>query len=320
MKNKHKICVLDGYSVNPGDLDWKPISTLGDFFLHDRTSPEQLIERAQGMDALLLNKVVIRKKHLDLLPNLKYIGILATGYNNVDVEEAAKRGIIVTNVPSYSTASVAQMVFAHLLNICVRIPDYAASVKQGCWSECPDFSYLICPIHELKDKTMGIVGLGNIGMAVAGIAKAFGMNVAAHTSKTELPPWITKCTLDELFANADVLSLHCPLNEATKNMVNARRLSLMKPSAVLINTGRGGLIDEHELALALNEGRLHAAALDVLSVEPPPSTNPLLSAKNCYITPHVAWATTEARARLMQIAAMNLAQFINGREISNRVV
>lgn len=319
MTNKMKICVLDGYAINPGDLDWQPISQLGEFYLYDRTSPAQLIERAKGMDVLLLNKVVIKKEHLDALPCLKYIGVLATGYNNVDVAEAAARGIVVTNIPAYSTDSVAQLVFAHLLNIYVNVSDYSSSVKRGDWSACADFSYLLSPVYELKDKVMGIVGLGHIGMAVANIANAFGMKVAAYTSKDVLPSWIQKCELDELFGLSDVVSLHCPLTENTKGMVNARRLALMKKSAVLINTGRGPLVVENDLADALNAGNLKAAALDVLSVEPPASDNPLLSAKNCYLTPHIAWATVEARKRLIGIAEYNLRQFIDGDKIDNRI-
>ena len=314
-----KICVLDGFTVNPGDLDWQPIAALGELHLYDRTRPDEVLERAKGMDAVLLNKVVLGREHFDALPDLKYVGVLATGYNNVDVAEAARRGIVVTNIPAYSTDSVAQLVFAHLLNIYVGVSGYSASVHRGDWTRSADFSYQLTPIHELRGKAMGIVGLGHIGMAVAEIAHAFGMRVMAYTSKSGLPQWITRCDLDHLFAAADVLSLHCPLTASTSGMVDARRLGMMRSTAVLINTGRGQLVDEQALADALNSGRLMAAALDVLSTEPPKADNPLLGARNCYITPHVAWATFEARSRLMEIAAENLRQFAGGMPVANRV-
>lgn len=320
MKNDGmKICVLDGYTVNPGDLDWGEISCQGEFHLYDRTSPAEVLDRAKGMDAVLLNKVVLRKVHLEALPELKYVGVLATGYNNVDVAEATRRGVVVTNIPAYSTDSVAQLVFAHVLNIYARVSDYSSSVRRGDWAGCADFTYQLAPIHELSGKVMGIVGLGHIGMAVAKIANAFGMKVCAYTSKDELPDWICRCTLDELFTVADVLSLHCPLTKGTAGMVDARRLAMMKRDAVLINTGRGPLVNEADLAAALDSGSIMAAGLDVLSSEPPSADNPLLHARNCFITPHVAWATVEARTRLMRIAAHNLAQFAAGVAVDNRV-
>ncbi len=314
-----KICVLDGYTVNPGDLDWEEISSQGEFHLYDRTSPAEVLERAKGMDAVLLNKVVLGKEHFEALTDLQYVGVLATGYNNVDVAEAARRGVVVTNIPAYSTDSVAQLVFAHILNIYARVSYYSASVRGGGWSGCQDFTYQLAPIHELSGKVMGIVGLGHIGMAVARIANAFGMKVCACTSKQSLPQWIGRCELDELFAVSDVLSLHCPLTEGTAGMVDARRLGLMKRDAVLINTGRGPLVREDDLAAALDSGTIMAAGLDVLSTEPPSADNPLLRARNCFITPHIAWATVEARMRLMRIAARNLAQFAAGGTIDNRV-
>jgi glycerate dehydrogenase len=254
-----------------------------------------------------------------LLPELKYIGVLATGYNVVDIDEAKARGIVVTNIPAYSTASVAQMVFAHVLNITQRVGYYADENTRGRWTNNADFCYWDTNLVELDGKKMGIVGYGNIGKATARIALAFGMEVLAYTSKEQkdLPQGVKKATLDELFAESDVVSLHCPLTPDTKELVNAHRLKTMKPSAILINTGRGPLINEKDLADALNEGRIAGAGLDVLSVEPSVADNPLLSAKNCFITPHIAWATKEARTRLMDIAINNLRSYQEGNIINN---
>ena len=256
---------------------------------------------------------------MEALPQLKYIGVLATGYNVVDIESAKKKGIVVTNIPAYSTNSVAQMVFAHILNITQRVGHYACMNRQGKWSDNADFCYWDTDLIELNDKWMGIVGFGNIGQATARIALSFGMKVGVFTSKdqSELPEGIVKMSLDEVFKNCDVVSLHCPLTPSTQEMVNAERLSLMKSNAILINTGRGPLINEQDLADALNEGKIAAAGLDVLSTEPPLSTNPLLSARNCFITPHIAWATKEARIRLMRIAVNNLNEFMKGNIINN---
>lgn len=314
-----KIVVLDGYCLNPGDLSWEDMGSLGDLQVYDRTSPSELLERAEGAEVLITNKTLISDKDMDALPELKYIGVLATGYNVVDVEAAKKKGIVVTNIPAYSTHSVAQMVFAHILNITQRVEHYACLNRHGKWSDSADFSYWDTELIELDGKWMGIVGFGNIGQATARIALAFGMKVAVYTSKpqSDLPEGIIKVDLDQLFSTCDVVSLHCPLTSSTKEMVNAKRLDLMKPNAILINTGRGPLVNEQDLADALNEGRIMAAGIDVLSIEPAVRTNPLLSARNCFITPHIAWATKEARTRLMQIAVSNLKEFLNGNVVNN---
>ena len=314
-----KIVVLDGYCLNPGDLSWEAMGSLGDLQVYDRTSPSELLERAEGAEVLITNKTLISDKDMDALPELKYIGVLATGYNVVDVEAAKQKGIVVTNIPAYSTRSVAQMVFAHILNITQRVEHYACLNRQGKWSDSADFSYWDTELIELDGKCMGIVGFGNSGQATARIALAFGMKVAVYTSKpqSDLPEGIIKVDLDQLFSTCDVVSLHCPLTPSTKEMVNAKRLNLMKPNAILINTGRGPLVNEQDLADALNEGRIMAAGIDVLSIEPAVRTNPLLSARNCFITPHIAWATKEARTRLMQIAVSNLKEILNGNVVNN---
>ena len=314
-----KIIVLDGYGLNPGDLNWKGFEELGELTVYDRTMPSELLERAAGAEVLVTNKTLITAENMAALPELKYIGVLATGYNVVDIDAAKARGIVVTNIPAYSTASVAQMVFAHILNITQRVGYYADENKQGRWTRNADFCYWDTNLVELEGKKMGIVGFGNIGQATARIAQAFGMEVCVYSSKPQfaLPSGIKKMELDELFAECDVVSLHCPLTPDTKEMVNAERLSKMKPNAILINTGRGPLINEQDLADALNEGRIAAAGLDVLSVEPSVENNPLLSAKNCFITPHIAWATLEARTRLMNIAVQNLKSYLNGQIINN---
>lgn len=314
-----KIVVLDGYCLNPGDLSWKEMESLGDLKVYDRTSPAELLERSEGAEVLITNKTLISADDMEALPQLKYIGVLATGYNVVDVEAAKKKGIVVTNIPAYSTSSVAQMVFAHLLNITQRVGHYADMNHQGKWSDNIDFCYWDTDLIELDGKWIGIVGFGNIGQATARIALAYGMRVGVFTSKSQndLPEGIIKMDLNELFTTCDVISLHCPLTPSTQEMVNAERLKLMKPNSILINTGRGPLINEQDLANALNESKILAAGLDVLSTEPPTSTNPLLSARNCFITPHIAWATKEARIRLMQIAVSNLKGYINGHIINN---
>lgn len=314
-----KIVVLDGYGLNPGDLSWSAWETLGELKVYDRTSPSELLERSEGAEVLVTNKTLITANDMALLPELKYIGVLATGYNVVDIDEAKARGIVVTNIPAYSTASVAQMVFAHILNITQRVGYYADENVRGRWTNNPDFCYWDTNLVELDGKKMGIVGYGNIGKATARIALAFGMEVLAYTSKDQkdLPQGVKKATLDELFAESDVISLHCPLTPDTKELVNANRLKTMKPNAILINTGRGPLVNEQDLADALNEGRIAGAGLDVLSVEPSVAGNPLLRAKNCFITPHIAWATKEARTRLMDIAINNLRSYQEGNIINN---
>ena len=314
-----KIVVLDGYCLNPGDLSWEDMASLGDLRVYDRTSPTELLNRAEGAEVLITNKTLITGNDMEALPQLKYIGVLATGYNVVDVESAKEKGIVVTNIPAYSTNSVAQMVFAHLLNITQRVGHYSCMNRQGKWSDNADFCYWDTELIELNDKWMGIIGFGNIGQATARIALSFGMKVGVFTSKaqSELPEGVKKMSLEEIFKNCDVVSLHCPLTPSTQEMVNEERLNLMKPNAILINTGRGPLINEQDLADALNEGKILAAGLDVLSTEPPLSTNPLLSARNCFITPHIAWATKEARIRLMRIAVNNLNEFMKGNIINN---
>ena len=313
-----KIVALDGYAANPGDLSWHEMRTLGECIIYDRTAPSEILERAEGADVLLTNKVVISAEHMKALPQLKYIGVMATGYNIVDTEAAKEQGIIVTNIPAYSTDSVAQMVFAHLLNIAQQVQHHSEEVHKGRWTNNSDFCFWDTPLIELAGKKIGLVGLGNTGMRTARIAISFGMEVHAFTSKShfQLPPEIKKMELDELFAECDIISLHCPLTEQTREMVNARRLSLMKPTAILINTGRGPLINEQDLADALNSGRIYAAGVDVLSQEPPRADNPLLTARNCYITPHIAWASTAARQRLMQIALNNLKAYQEGKPIN----
>lgn len=312
-----KIVVLDGRTVNKGDLSWEGLKALGECTIHEATSPGEIAERCKEADAVLTNKVPFDGETLMALPNLKYIGVLATGYNIIDTEVARKRGVIVTNIPSYSTRSVVQMVFAHLLNITNHAAHYTDEVREGAWSSCSDFCFWDTPLIELADKTFGIVGLGNIGMAVAHVAHAFGMKVIVSTSKKkeELPDFITPVEKETLFKESDVLSLHCPLTATTKGFVNAETLEWMKPTAILINTGRGPLIDEQAVADALNSGSLSAAGVDVLSTEPPTANNPLLTAKNCHFTPHIAWATKEARIRLMDIAINNLKAYQNGKPI-----
>lgn len=315
------ICVLDGYTLNPGDLDWGSLSKLGNLKVYDRTMPSEIIERAIESEIVLTNKVIIDDNTMAQLPKLRYIGVLATGYNVVDIEAARKRGIIVTNIPAYSTNSVAQMVFAHILNIVQQVDTYAKEAQEGKWTNCPDFCYYNHTLMELAGKTIGIVGLGNTGMATARIAAAFGMKVVALTSKTadRLPEGITPVSLDELLHESDIVSLHCPLTDSTRELINKTTLAKMKKSAILINTGRGPLVNEADLATALNNGDIQAFGADVLSKEPPTADNPLLSAKNCFITPHIAWATIDARRRLMEIAAENISQFIQGETIVNQI-
>jgi len=316
-----KAVVLDGFTLNPGDLSWGELEKTVDFCeIYDYTAEGQILERSRNADVLITNKTPLMADTIAQLPQLKYIGVLATGYNVIDMDAAHKRGIIVTNIPAYSTDSVAQLVFAHLLNIVSQVTYHSDEVKKGRWSQCRDFSFRDKPLIELAGLTFGIMGLGNIGKRVAQIAQVFGMKVIASTSKAqdELPCGVLKVDTETLFRQSDVLSLHVPLNEETQRIINEKNLCLMKPSSILINTSRGGLIDECALAKALNEEKLFAAGLDVLSTEPPTADNPLLTAKNCYITPHYAWATKQARIRLMKIATENLAAFIKGKP-QNRI-
>ena len=314
-----KIVVLDGYGLNPGDLSWESMQALGELEVFDRTSPAELHQRASDAEALITNKTIISAEDMKALPQLKYIGVLATGYNVVDIDAAKALGIVVTNIPAYSTRSVAQMVFAHLLNITQRVGHYAEENNKGRWTNNADFCYWDTPLVELDGKKMGIIGYGNIGQAVAAIATALGMEVYVYSSKPQflLPQGVQRMSIDEIFHECDVVSLHCPLTDETKGMVNSTRLNSMKSSAILINTGRGPLVNEQDLADALNNGVIAAAGLDVLSTEPPRKDNPLLTAKNCFITPHIAWATKEARIRLMNIAVNNLKSYIGGSIINN---
>lgn len=311
-----KIVELDGYAANPGDLSWDGLKQLGELTVYDRTAPQDVLERARGAQVILTNKVLITAELMDQLPELRYIGVLATGYNVVDIPAARKHGIVVTNIPAYSTMSVAQMVMAHLLNITNRVALHSEAVKQGEWQNCKDFTFSLTPQTELDGKTFGIVGLGNTGLATARIAQSLGMLVLAYSSKS--PKVLREMGIEkaesyeQLFRQADVLSLHCPLTEETRHLVNAERLSLMKPTAILINTGRGPLVDEAALAQALNEGRIMAAGVDVLEEEPPRKGSPLIGAQNCFITPHIAWATKAARERLMNIAVANVKAFQEG--------
>lgn len=315
-----KIVVLDGYTLNPGDLSWQSLKAMGEVIVYDRTAAEEVVERSTGAEVVLTNKVVLDAKAIHALPMLKYIGVLATGYNVVDLEAARQRGIVVTNIPAYSTNSVAQMVFAHILNITQRVGHYSHEIRNGAWSGQTDFCYWNTPLQELDGKKIGLVGFGNTGQATARIALSFGMEVSVYTSKeaSQLPAGVRKCgSVDELFTSCDIVSLHCPLTDDTREMVNARRLSLMKRTAILINTGRGGLVNERDLAYALRKGTLAAAGVDVLSSEPPRADNPLLRVENCFITPHIAWATYEARVRLMNQAIANLKAYQEGNPINN---
>ena len=308
------IVILDGYTANPGDLTWKPLEVIGTLTVYDRTRSEDTILRAKDAEIVLTNKVCLRRQEIEQLPKLKYIGVLATGYNVVDVEAARERGIIVTNVPAYSTESVAQMAFAHLLTVTNRTEHYAIQNRNGKWTSCPDFAYWDTPLTELANKTFGIAGLGNIGKRVAAIALAFGMKVLAYTSKRveDLPSGIIKRTMAELLAESDVVSLHCPLTPDTRHLINRETIGRMKPSAILINTGRGPLVNEQDVAEALKAGRLRAYCADVLSEEPPRADNPLLQCENAFITPHIAWATEEARTRLIAVAIDNVKSFVEG--------
>lgn len=312
------IVILDGYTANPGDLSWLELEQLGKVTMYERTAPSETIARATDAEIVLTNKVVLGREEIEQLPRLRYIGVLATGYNVVDVNAANEKGIVVTNVPAYSTESVAQMVFAHLLTVTNRTEHYALLNRDGRWTKNPDFSYWDTNLTELAEKQIGIVGLGNIGQRVAAIANAFGMNVAACTSKTvdNLPPYVTKKTINELLEECDVITLHCPLTPETCHLINDKSIRMMKPTAILINTGRGPLVDDQAVSDALTDNRLAAFCADVLTEEPPKANNPLLAQPNAFITPHIAWATKEARRRLLQIAIDNVKAFVNGQSIN----
>ncbi|MBM6992634.1 MAG: D-2-hydroxyacid dehydrogenase [Prevotella sp.] len=308
------IVVLDGYAANPGDLSWEPMKAFGSLTVYPRTPSAKVVECAKDADIILVNKVKISKNVIDQLPRLKYIGVLATGYNVVDIEYAHKRGIVVSNIPAYSTESVVQMTFAHILNITNQVGYYAEEVRRQRWSKNADFCFWDTPLTELSGKTLGIVGLGNIGMHVATIGRQFGMDVFALTSKESavLPEGIQKTTLEGLLSISDILSLHCPLTQDTDHLINAERLQLMKPGSILINTGRGQLVDEEAVAEALESGHLLGYGADVMTLEPPSPDNPLLKQPHAYFTPHIAWASKEARTRLIAVAIDNVKAFVEG--------
>jgi glycerate dehydrogenase len=307
-----KIVVLDGYTLNPGDLDWTPLKDLGICEFHDRTAPEDIVPRARDAELVLTNKTPLDAATLAKLPKLKYIGVLATGYNIVDVQAAHAKGVPVANIPTYGTASVAQSTFALLLELTNHAGDHSRSVRDGGWAKSKDFCYWLTPQIELAGLTLGLIGFGRIGKAVAAIATAFGLKIIVHDQQP-LPKGVQGADLEKIFRDSDVVSLHCPLTPETKHLVNAKRLALMKKTAFLINTARGPLIDEKALAEYLNDGLIAGAGLDVLSIEPPRADNPLLKARNCIITPHISWATASARKRLLDMAVQNVKAFLAGK-------
>lgn len=310
-----RIVVLDGFTLNPGDLSWEGLERLGDCRIYHRSVPEDVMKRARDAEIVITNKIVLSAEMIEQLPELRYIGVTATGYNIVDVEAACRRGIPVTNVPTYGTDSVAQMVFAHLLNLTQNVAHHAQTVRDGRWCSSEDFCYWDTPLIELAGLTMGIIGFGRIGRATAKLANAFGMKVIAYdvAAPAGMPEGCEMVKLADVFRRADVVSLHCPLTPETENLVNEQNLAMMKKTAFLINTSRGPLVDEQALADALNSSRIAGAGLDVLAVEPPLEHNPLLKAENCHITPHIAWATRAARSRLLDAAVENVAAFIEGK-------
>ena len=314
-----KIVVLDGYTENPGDLSWEKLETLGELTVYDRTPADEIISRAQDAEIVITNKTVLTEEILRQLPKVRYVGLLSTGTNAVDLKACKARGIAVTNVPDYSTEDVAQLTFALMLELALHVGHHSARVRSGAWTASKDFCFWETPLLELSGKTLGLVGYGAIGSRVCEIARAFRMNVLVYTRTPKpLPEGVTAISLEDLFRQADIVSLHCPLTDVNEKMINQETLAIMKPGAFLINTARGGLIDEAALASALNDGRLAGAGVDVLSTEPPKDDNPLLTAKNCIITPHIAWAATEARGRLIGIVAENVKAFLRG-EQHNRV-
>lgn len=323
------IVVLDGYSLNPGDLSWEPLERMGKVVIYDRTSRDEVYSRTLEADIVITNKTLLKRDLLEKLPRLKYIGVLATGYNIVDVEAARELNITVTNVPTYGTKAVAQFVFAHLLEICHHVSEHAQSVRDGKWNRNEDFCYWNKPLMELDEKVMGIIGTGRIGTETAKIAKAFGMTVVAYASKSRVHKALHKnddghentelfeyLSPDDFYKVADVISLHCPLTEENRGMLNDEAFSKMKTGVIIINTARGPLIDEKALELALKSGKVYAAGLDVLSKEPPIEANPLYAFEQCNITPHIAWAPLASRSRLLGIAINNLEAFLEGRPIN----
>jgi glycerate dehydrogenase len=316
---KEKIVVLDGYCLNPGDLDWRALEELAGVVLYDRTAAAEVASRVADASFAMTNKSLLGRETFALCPNLRYIGVLATGFNIVDVAAARERGITVTNIPTYGTNSVAQHAIALTLELAVQVGRHSDSTRAGDWARNPDWSYWKTPLVELSGKTMGVVGFGRIGRQTARIADALGMRILAHDEVQLNEPAYERfrwAGLDELLAESDVVTLHCPLTATNKEMINTKRLNQMKRTAFLINTSRGGLINDAQLAAALNQGLIAGAGLDVLSVEPPAADNPRFSAKNCFVTPHIAWATREARARLMAIAVANLRAFLNGAPVN----
>jgi glycerate dehydrogenase len=300
------IVVLDGYTLNPGDLSWDALRELGSCEIYDRSAPDEIVPRSTSAEIVLTNKVKLNGEYISSVPTLKYIGVTATGYNIVDVAAARERKVIVTNVPTYGTQSVAQMTFALLLELTQHVGHHAQTVREGRWTRSPDFCYWDYPLIELDGLTLGVIGFGRIGKMVGQLAEAFGMKVLTYSRKQPV------AEMETLFRRSDIISLHCPLTPQTEHLVNEKRLAWMKPTAFLLNTSRGPLIDESALAKALNEGRIAGAGLDVLAVEPPTADNPLLRAKNCLITPHIAWATRAARSRLMEAVVENLRAFLAG--------
>ncbi|MGN0523712.1 MAG: D-2-hydroxyacid dehydrogenase [Eubacterium sp.] len=309
-----KIVNLDGFTTNPGDLSWDWLEKYGDYTIYDRTGQNEVIERSKDADILIINKTVITADMLEQMPKLKYIGLQSTGYNVVDCKAARERNIVVSNIPAYSTNAVAQLVFSFILQTTNKVSLHSTAVFDGEWCKCPDFCFWNAPLYELDGKTIGIIGFGSIGQKVSVIAKAFGMNILAYTPhpKPDLFSDVRFVDLDTLLADSDFITCHCPLTPETENLINKETLSKMKSSAVLINTSRGPVINDYDLAEALNNNKIQAAGLDVLTVEPPSDDNPLLKAKNCYITPHIAWAAYETRARLLTILEENLKAFIDG--------
>lgn len=313
-----KIVVMDGKGVNPGNMSWKQIQQFGELIVYERTASEEIIDHVGDAEIVLTNKTVFDEDTIAKLKNVKYIGVLATGYNVVDLKAASKRGIVVTNIPAYSTDSVAQMTFAHILNVTNHVDHYARASRDGEWSRCPDFCYWDKPLVELAGKTIGIIGLGNIGMKVANIALNFGMNVIAYTSKEpkEIPNGINKASIDNILSDSDIISLHCPLTKQTRELINKDSIAKMKRSVIVVNTGRGPLVNEEDVANALHNGLIGAYCADVMCSEPPSADNPLFVEQNAYITPHVAWASKEARIRLMDIAEKNIHSFLSGKPIN----
>lgn len=310
-----KIVVLDGFSLNPGDLSWEPLEALGDVTIYDRTSPEEILERAQGAQIVLTNKTRLKAVHFEALKGLKYVGVLATGFNIVDIESAKSHGVVVTNVPSYGTDSVAQYAFALLLELCHQVKHHSDAVKSGKWNRHEDFCFWDHPLIELSGKTFGIIGLGRIGVKTGQIARAFGMRVIAYSPNSKAEG-IESVSLERLYEESDIISLHCPLNDETRGILNAQSFEQMKEGVIIINTARGPLIDENALQKALDNGKVFGAGLDVMAVEPPKGHHPLFDYHNVIITPHIAWAPKEARSRLLDIACNNVAAFIKGQNVN----